>query len=497
MKRLFIIIGVLCVQFAAAQTVEDAFRYSDQNFYGTARSSAMGGAFSSLGGDISVAHTNPAGLAILRSSTASITPGLHFSTMKGEGINGEKTTFIVPSFGIILATDDEDSSMNNINFGISYSQSNNFNRVLNLVPHTVNKSFLDDIAFDSSYVYNSNLEEYILDPYRKDVLSNYSDPNAIIPSLAYNTYLISPTGKDGAYEAALFQGELLEKTSKITDKGSNGEFAFSVAGNFEHKIYVGATLGIQDINFKNTENYSERVSNPTKQTLLDKFYYDTYLTTKGTGINLKLGVIVRATDALRLGVSVHTPTFYSLEDEFSYLMESAFYVEPEKGKGTSFRQTFPEDETPQYSEYSYRTPWKFTFGGSYILGKIGLISVDYDLINYGSARFSNGDFDVVNQKIKDTYKLTSVLKIGTEIRLNKLFSLRAGYNNFGNMYESNTGISQKANLFSAGLGFRHKNFFADASYQHYNQEHKVNKPNFLSIQNMDRNTVKLTIGCKF
>ena len=42
----------------------------------------------------------------------------------------------------------------------------------------------------------------------------------------------------------------------------------------------------------------------------------------GSGVNFKLGVIVRPTPALRLGVAFHTPTFYSLERTYDAEVET-------------------------------------------------------------------------------------------------------------------------------------------------------------------------------
>lgn len=55
---------VLCL----AQGEMDAYKFSQYDLNGTARYLSMGGAFGALGGDISAMRTNPAGLAIYRSS---------------------------------------------------------------------------------------------------------------------------------------------------------------------------------------------------------------------------------------------------------------------------------------------------------------------------------------------------------------------------------------------------------------------------------------------
>ncbi len=491
MKNLIIVIltiGTAC--FAFAQSAEESLLFSNQNFDGTARSSAMGGAFSSLGGDISVASTNPAGLAIFRNSTASITPGMYFNKISGDGKSGNKSRFVIPSTGLVFVSKNSETGVKNWNFGFTYNQGANFNTKEHFEDLNSKYSLLDDIAYDANNDANGNFN-----PYKEEALKNY-DKNSdvgLLPGMAYNTYLISPTGANGAYQSPILTGDLMNRFEDISTKGSSGEIALSFAGNYEDKLYFGATLGLQNINYERSNKYDEKVAN-NDQSILDYFYYDKFKQTQGGGVNLKLGLIYRPINELRLGVAFHTPTFYSLEDEYLYSMYSNFKSEPEKNAGMEFTQEYPRNGETGIFEYEYRTPWKFTFGGSYIFNKIGLLSIDYDLIDYSSAKFyDGGNFDEVNQNIKDSYKLTGNLKVGAEVRLNKQFALRAGYNHFGNMYDDKTKMEQKASQYSAGLGYRFKNTFIDASYQHYTQEFTAGDYS----RNMDVNKVKLTFGFKF
>ncbi len=484
------------VSFAFAQSAENSLLFANQNYYGTARSSAMGGAFSSLGGDISVAHSNPAGLAIFRHSTFAITPAIYSSTVSGDGKSGDKTKFILPSLGTVLYSYGGETGVKNINFGLTYTQGANFNTKEHFEHLKSKYSLLQDIAYNASFDGYGNLK-----PFKEEELDNYYKYTDIgfAEGMAYKSYLISKTGANGEYEPVT-QTDLVNRFEDITTKGSSGEFALSVAGNYEDKLYFGATLGIQGVNYKRNNNYDEQVANENAQTPLDYFYYDKFLKTQGTGVNLKLGLIYRPTDLLRLGVAVHTPTFYSLEDNYFFSMESKFIREPEQEAGTEFKETYPLKGETGVFEYNYRTPWKFTLGGSYIVPKIGLLSIDYELTDYSSAKFSTNegeDFSEVNQTIKDLYKMTGTLKIGTEVLLNKQFSLRGGYNYFGNPYDKETGREQKSSLYSAGIGYRYKSIFIDASYQYYTQKNSITGKDFSYSRNMDRNTVKLTIGCKF
>ena len=67
---------------ANAQNEVDALRYSTQNLSGTARYSAMGGAFGSLGGEFSTLSSNPAGIGMYQFSELTFTPSLNLNATK-------------------------------------------------------------------------------------------------------------------------------------------------------------------------------------------------------------------------------------------------------------------------------------------------------------------------------------------------------------------------------------------------------------------------------
>ena len=78
MKKLllstFLIFGI---QFVVSQNIYDALRYSNNDVEGSARFSAMSGAFGALGGELSAISINPAGSTIFTKDMASITFGNH------------------------------------------------------------------------------------------------------------------------------------------------------------------------------------------------------------------------------------------------------------------------------------------------------------------------------------------------------------------------------------------------------------------------------------
>ena len=72
MKTIYILIITSCIMLVPlrAQNETDALRYSQNFFGGTARSTAMGGAFGALGGDFSSASLLPAGIRMEEKGTS-------------------------------------------------------------------------------------------------------------------------------------------------------------------------------------------------------------------------------------------------------------------------------------------------------------------------------------------------------------------------------------------------------------------------------------------
>ncbi|MBE3085421.1 MAG: UPF0164 family protein, partial [Bacteroidetes bacterium] len=89
MKRISLIIIAVLSMFTGifAQNVDDALRYSQVFYGGTARFMSMGGAFTALGGDMSSLSQNPAGIGVFRSSELTISPQL-FHIKSSAGFNG-------------------------------------------------------------------------------------------------------------------------------------------------------------------------------------------------------------------------------------------------------------------------------------------------------------------------------------------------------------------------------------------------------------------------
>ena len=96
-KITFIIFLTVLTAFTGyGQSAYDAWRFSQNEYEGTARSVAMGNAFTALGGDLGAITINPAGSAVAGYSQFTLTPSITISNATSEGVlppNGTELTY--------------------------------------------------------------------------------------------------------------------------------------------------------------------------------------------------------------------------------------------------------------------------------------------------------------------------------------------------------------------------------------------------------------------
>ena len=135
MKRIGIIMSVLalCGGTAFSQSQLDAFKYSQTELNGTARYLGMGGAFGALGGDISAMNTNPAGLAIYKSSEVVTTLSLSSASAKtdwlGSKVDNSRTKVSFDNIAYVgYFPTANDEGIVSWNVGFSYNRLKNYSR---------------------------------------------------------------------------------------------------------------------------------------------------------------------------------------------------------------------------------------------------------------------------------------------------------------------------------------------------------------------------------
>jgi hypothetical protein len=460
----------------------DALRYSQTSIAGTARFTAMAGAFSALGGDFSTLSTNPAGIALYRKSEFSFSPSFHkeksLSSYLGKSTSDNKYNFNFGNAGLVftyrLSRNDTSRGWKNWNFGLGYNRLNNFHASTTYEGVNTNNSMLD------YYVQQANGKS----PGELDIFG---------AGLAYQTWLISPDSNNNYYNEIPSAGELQRRT--WVSKGSTGEFALTFGGNYSNKFYLGGTLGINSLRYDEQSTYEE--TDPDNAIAnFNSFRLNNDLTTTGTGINFKLGMIYRANDLVRIGLAVHTPTFYDMHDEWTTSMKSTFDT----------GSTFSSDTLGSF-DYELTTPMRAIAGIGFVIGKIGIISIDYEFVDYSEAKFHapSEPYIDLNNVIHTRYTETGNLRIGTEWRYDA-YSFRAGYAMYGTPFangQSVTGADQSRSAYSAGIGIRDHDYFLDLAYvfttgKYYDKPYSLNNDTVAgATTEMRTNNITLTFGVKF
>ena len=211
---------------ANAQNEVDALRYSIQNLSGTARYSAMGGAFGSLGGEFSSLSSNPAGIGMYQFSELTFTPSLNLNATKsyynGNNLSAYKSELSIANLGLVFTIAQNNSNWKRINLGIGWNQLANYNNSIKIEGINTQSSIVDRIVELTNGTLTSELT---------NGEGNYYS------QMAWNTYLIDPlfnnnTLVDGEY-VSNFSSNSKSQSKVTTSIGGMNEFVFSIGGSYQ------------------------------------------------------------------------------------------------------------------------------------------------------------------------------------------------------------------------------------------------------------------------
>ena len=174
-KNLIFLLGLLFSQLSA-QTLLDAERFSNSTIQGSARFTAMGGAFGAVGGDFSAIEINPAASSIFSFSEVGVSLNsiqLKNSTSYFNGTEEDNgNDLALNQAGIVLVLNEEaGGSWSKVSFGFNYNKTANYDNNFGVVGANPNRGldryflfyaqgqYLDDISRLEGESFN---EAYIL-----------------------------------------------------------------------------------------------------------------------------------------------------------------------------------------------------------------------------------------------------------------------------------------------------------------------------------------------
>lgn len=431
-----------------AQGEIEALRYSYTTHGGTARYVGMGGAFGALGGDFSSLSTNPAGLGTFKTSRFMFSPVFRMNTAeseyRGDITPNEVASLNVNNFGLgfVLKPYDSDAvGWKSVAFGIGYNKLRNFNNEYIIKGYNNESSYLDQAMLKSDY--------------------NHPDVISELDYHIFNAYLTDTVEGSGyLYTHPLLNNYSINQSKKIRTRGGIGEYVFSLGGNYEDKLYIGASFGLQSIRYIEETVYSEE----SELTDLESYSFEENISTEGSGFNFKFGFIYKPANFIRIGAAFHTPTFYTIRDIYSVKTKSYWRAPPVSGEYLDYAS-----ESDGELEFSYElyTPMRVVTSAAVVLSKYLILSADYEYLNYGRARLraEDEDFEVENDVIKNVYQAGHNIRFGGEVRLGGVY-LRAGSAYYSSPFADITEYNQAIKTVSFGAGIRSGRTFFNIGYQH-------------------------------
>ncbi len=478
-----LLIAIAIIIPVTAQYTGQALRFSQTYPSMTARSMSMGGAFISLGGDLSSAYLNPAGLGVYRKSELTFSPGFVYSASSsdyyGQTMDDSKFRITIGNFGYVSSYNSKkETGLVGVSFGISYNRLNDFNNNIVIKGDNPNNSLADFFMDNANGIHPDNL-----DPFRE--------------RLAFDTYIIDTTpGSAYNYETPVFLP--VEQRKTIETQGRSGEWSFALGMNFSNVFYFGMSMGIQPLHYEEKLMHNE--FDITNYNDFNNFRYTETLDLTGSGFNFKLGFIARPVNFLRIGGALHIPTYYYIKETYDANMKSYF----DNGDGYNAQPTDINGNLLDVGAYKYYlvTPLRAMGGISLQIGKVALLAADAEYVSYSSMRYRNYDaeYDITtyNDIIRDTYRSVLNLKGGGELRFGQL-SVRAGAGYYPSPYKKGE-LNEKAGSFefTTGVGYRDQNFFIDMGFSALLHKEKYNLYyNNIADLNLNRYNLITTVGFRF
>ncbi len=451
----------------------DAVNFSQSTNSGTARFIGLGGANTSLGGDISSISGNPAGLGFYNKSAWSISPvlrvGNYNANYEGTTNNSLGSNVQIPNGAMVFHKRFEEYAGSNWisgTFGIGWNQKTSFYNSID---------YEGVIGADANGIIN-DFTEFTLQPFLNidGGLNLYPSQSAIEPDFAANPYsdLASLVGLleifDVENESGNYIGSEVDRYDYANDGGylttsatqrenvirSGGvtTLDLSYGANYNDVLFIGAGLNLNFLNFTETRTFRELPNND----ILNYLELEDRKEISGVGAGVTIGAIYKPINAVNIGISYTSPTFITM-NEIQDITLTAFFFD-----GTSSAEII--NEVPNYS---FVIPQKISVGGTFFLNKYGFITADVEMIDYSTARYNSnsGAFEGGNPNISNELKNAINLKLGAEGRLG-VFRARAGYAYFDNPYANIAGsnFSQNRDVVSAGVGIFKNGFSADLTY---------------------------------
>lgn len=498
---------------------------------GTSRYVGMGGAMGALGADISTISNNPAGIGLYRRNDISMTMGGVFQEEDpAEGDNRGHFSFDQIGFVASFPSEFSDGSLN---FGLNFQKKADY-------------SFSQYCGYDglNGLSQAAQLRGLYQDFYKG------TDNGASLPVRAYDAYLYDMDNGSGGIMGVKSDNNTLYRYTH----GNLYGLDLNLSGAVNNQLFLGLTMGIDFARYRSDFSYVEQRADEFGYTQDYEIAGNQRI--DGTGFNFKLGTIFRPFEdsPFRIGLAIETPTWYRMKQEDSY------YTIYSKNEYNDKTNTYSYINTPgdyqtydspdgNYLDYNVFSPWKFRVAMGSTVDNILAWDVEYEYGLYNCTKMGyprdydedgptiDMDKDRAMTELNDRV-MNNVhnVRAGMEVKPVPEFALRAGYNFFSKPMKDGARLDQtvpseafdyslstdyinlnEAHVFTFGLGYRYKKFYADMAYKYraqtgdfyaFDDQYQaggVSDSQFMTTASslkptevcLDRHSFSVTLGFKF
>jgi long-subunit fatty acid transport protein len=472
-----------CSSILRAQYAEDALRFSTFNMGVGSRFAGMGNASVGVADDFSALFTNPAGLTSLRSFEFSVgMSNVGYSNdaaFLGNTMNASNRVTNLNNLGIVYPVPTSRGGLS-LAFGVA--------RVANYSTTVSFKGFNPGSSIVGSLTPNVNLNGLSADG-KKSLLDNN------IPFQIYLSDSIRGRLYPNVTDSVQQEGTILE---------GGGLNSWSLGGAIE--IAKGLSLGFGFNLLTGSYSYDRLYTESDAKKVyyfnlnrddFQRFQYESTINSDISGYNAVIGLMYQKQGKFKLGLTVRTPTYYDISEDFTDRGNSLFY------NSDHFDVT-----VSQSTKYNVKTPPVITLGGSLRLVDMLLLAADAEFTDWTQMEFTNDNPDLIdeNRVIRETFRSTTNLRGGAELSLFNLgIQLRAGavYNqspykgdptSFDQLYyTAGVGVTLEENVFlNASLAFGKWNTFRDNYYLD-----GVVAPPSRTSESVNTNSFNVTLSYRF
>lgn len=377
------------------------------------------------------------------------------SSYFGTTTNDFRPSLAIPFFGITFHRKYDSDPLISSSFAITYSKTADLNR--NFSYQGVNNK-------------NSIIDYFINDAYDSDGLPFEPEDLFTPTNLAFESFLIDTLTTNGVLDyGSVLNFQSASQYEQVKSTGSLSQWNFSYAVNLRDRLFLGAGIGIRNLDFTSKKTYRESDFAYTTPGYdpIDQFTLSENLKVSGTGYNVMLGAIARPVEGLQIGLSYESPTAMLITDIYSAEMNANWNNFNYYGDGDLLKDINVRLDQGLVTDYKLRTPSRLLAGATYIFGKKGLVTFETESIDYGGSRYTSRtqgvSFSSDNAEISSLYKKVMIFRAGGEVRA-KVLRFRGGLAFRPDPYnEIQNGVASGITTFTAGFGYRKESFYVDAS----------------------------------